>query len=252
MPDERTEERLEEQRSYYRARAGEYDDWWLRRGRYDRGPDHNRRWHAEAEKLLEALRAFGPKGRVLELACGTGLWTEQLVQFAKRVTAVDASPEMLSIARERVSGPAVRYVEADIFSWHSDALYDVVFFSFWLSHVPPDRFAPFWDTVRSCLAPGGRVFFLDSLYSETSTAQDHRLGEPTAVTARRRLNDGREFEIFKVFYGPGELARRLAELGWAATVCQTETYFLYGSGTPRQRRDVRPNRAGRLPARVEE
>lgn len=244
MPQGQIEARLAEQRAYYRARAGEYDDWWLRRGRYDRGPDHNRRWYAEAEELLEALRAFDPTGQVLELACGTGLWTEQLVRFAERVTAVDASPEMLALARERVGGSRVRYVEADIFSWHSDSLYDVAFFSFWLSHVPPDRFATFWDIVRSCLAPGGRIFFIDSLYSETSTATDHRLGEPTAVTTRRQLADGREFDIFKVFYRPGELTRRLAELGWTTTVRQTETYFLHGSGTLRQSRDVRPNRAG--------
>ncbi len=225
-------ERLEQQLSYYRARAEEYDEWWLRRGRYDRGPEHNRRWFAEAEELLQGLRHFNATGRVLELACGTGLWTEQLARFAEHITAVDASPEMLAIARERVGEAGVRYIQTDIFSWHPDTLYDVVFFSFWLSHVPPGRFSQFWDLVRSCLAPGGRIFFIDSRHSETSAAIDHRLDEPEAITTRRRLNDGREFEIFKVFYRPDELAGRLADLGWAATVRQTATYFLYGFGCP--------------------
>ncbi len=234
MADKRTRERLEEQLSYYRARASEYDEWWLRRGRYDRGPEHNRRWFAEAEELVQALRSFNPAGQVLELACGTGLWTQQLVRFGDHVTAVDASSEMLAIARERVGGSKVRYVQADILSWRPDAPYDVVFFSFWLSHVPPEQFDAFWSLVRSCLAPHGRAFFIDSLPSGTSTAIDHRLGEIEAMTTRRRLNDGREFEIFKVFYQPDELTRRLADLGWAATVHRTATYFLYGLAAPRQ------------------
>jgi demethylmenaquinone methyltransferase/2-methoxy-6-polyprenyl-1,4-benzoquinol methylase len=58
------------------------------------------------------------------------------------------------------------------------------------------------------------------------------LGGTEAITARRRLNDGREFEIFKVFYQPDELAGRLADLGWSATVDRTANYFLYGFGAP--------------------
>ena len=60
---------------------------------------------------------------------------------------------------------------------------------------------------------------------------DHRLPERTATTLTRRLNDGREFEIVKVFYELGALRARLARLGWAAEVHQTPAYFLYGLGT---------------------
>lgn len=64
---------LAEQLGYYRARAAEYDEWWFRRGRYDRGPNLNARWFEEAAELDQTLAGFGPRGRVLELACGTGL-----------------------------------------------------------------------------------------------------------------------------------------------------------------------------------
>ena len=66
---------LEGQLAYYRARAGEYDEWFLRTGRYDRGPEWNRRWFSELEQVRRELDGFGPTGEVLELACGTGLWT---------------------------------------------------------------------------------------------------------------------------------------------------------------------------------
>jgi demethylmenaquinone methyltransferase/2-methoxy-6-polyprenyl-1,4-benzoquinol methylase len=64
---------LEGQLGYYRARAEEYDEWFLRTGRYDRGSEWNRRWFLELERVRQELDRFGPAGRVLELACGTGL-----------------------------------------------------------------------------------------------------------------------------------------------------------------------------------
>jgi demethylmenaquinone methyltransferase/2-methoxy-6-polyprenyl-1,4-benzoquinol methylase len=222
---------LEEQIAYYKARASEYDEWFLRQGRYDRGPELNQQWFAEVAQLTEALAAFAPTGRVLEFACGTGLWTQHLVRFTQGVTALDASHEVLAINRKRTGSANVRYIEANIFGWHPDTQYDVVFFSFWLSHVPPEQFASFWELVRSCLTPGGRVFFIDGLYKETSTAVDHRLQGEEAVTLKRRLNNGSEYQIVKVFYQPENLAARLGELGWRVTVKAQAHYFFYGYGT---------------------
>ena len=221
-----------EQAAYYRARANEYDQWFLRDGRYDRGPEANARWAEESEQVSDALAAFNPVGDVLELAAGTGWWTQRLAQYAASLTVVDAAPETLAINKSKLGDVPVRYIQADLFEWQPDQQYDVVFFSFWLSHVPPERLDAFWEMVRACLEPGGRVFFLDSRYEETSTAADHRLEGEDATTVLRRLNDGREFRIVKVFYQPDALAARLARLGWAGTVQTTATYFLYGAGTP--------------------
>lgn len=222
---------LQEQIAYYRARANEYDEWFLRQGRYDHGSTETRMWFAEVEQVEQALAAFAPTGDVLELACGTGLWTQHLANYATRITAVDSSPEVLALNRRRLAltGSTIEYLEADLFSWQPTKQYDVVFFSFWLSHVPPERFAAFWELVRQALAPGGRVFFIDSLYSETSTARDHQLEGKAATSVTRSLNDGQEFRIVKVFYQPETLAAQLEALGWAAEVQTTFTYFLYGS-----------------------
>ncbi len=222
---------LLEQLAYYRARAAEYDEWWLRQGRYDRGATLNAQWFAEADQVGAALAAFHPAGRVLEFACGTGLWSERLLATAERLTCLDGSPEMLALNQARLRSPKVDYIQANLFEWQPVARYDAVFFGFWLSHVPPERFAAFWDLVAACLAPGGRVFFVDSRHEPSSTAVDHRLPEREATTLRRRLNDGREFQIYKLFYEPEDLAARLRDLGWRFEARQTGHYFLYGSGS---------------------
>jgi demethylmenaquinone methyltransferase/2-methoxy-6-polyprenyl-1,4-benzoquinol methylase len=226
-------ELLSEQMAYYRARAREYDAWWHREGRYDRGAEANAQWFAEAREVEQSLESFAPVGEVLELACGTGLWTRQLVRHAGRVTAVDASEEMLAINRARVGSEAADYVQADLFEWApARAAYDVCFFGFWLSHVPDSRFAGFWEMVRQGLRGGGRAFFIDSGRSERSTARDHRLPGESAETMVRRLDDGREFRIVKRFYEPRALERRLAGLGWRAEVRSTGEFFIYGWAGP--------------------
>jgi demethylmenaquinone methyltransferase/2-methoxy-6-polyprenyl-1,4-benzoquinol methylase len=221
---------LSDQIEYYKARAKEYDEWFSRQGRYDYGPELNKQWFAEVAQVREALKTFAPNGDVLELACGTGLWTQELARYAQSITALDASPEMLEINRNRLSNVEVRYARADLLKWRPDRVYDVVFFSFWLSHVPPDHLRDFWAMVRASLAPGGRVFFIDSLYEPTTTARDQHLGKPWDVTMIRRLNDGRQYRIIKIFYQPQELGMQLAELGWQVAVNATPRYFLYGMG----------------------
>jgi len=229
-PDDRLERTLSEQIAYYRARASEYDEWFLRQGRYDYGPEHTRQWFAEVGEVARALDEFNPGGHVLELACGTGWWTERLVRYAASLTAVDASPEVLALNRARLGEAKVRYVQADLFAWTPDTQYDVVFFSFWLSHVPPERFAYFWNLVRSCLVAGGRFFLVDSARNPTSSARDQALPSAESTLSHRRLNDGREFDIVKVFYEPPELERRLTDLGWQAQIRATANHFIYGHG----------------------
>ena len=83
---------LAEQRAYYSALAPDY---------LDQGLDL-----PGGAEVTDALDAFRPAGSVLELACGPGVWTRQLLRHASDVTAVDASKEMLAIAARSVPGGA--------------------------------------------------------------------------------------------------------------------------------------------------
>ena len=219
---------LASQQDYYRARAPEYDEWWERRGRYDHGPEANGRWFREQEEVYTALARLELTGDVLELACGTGNWTQRLARSAAHVTAVDGSPEMLRLNRERVQSEQVEYVQADLFAWQPERRYDAVVTGFWLSHVPPEQLDPFLGTVRSALVPGGCFFFIDSRRDPLTTTSDQPLPAAEQPWLTRRLNDGREFRIIKLFYDPDEFRSRLEAHGFRAEVRETESFFLYG------------------------
>lgn len=206
---------LAEQVAYYSARAPEYDD----------------AYPVSAEPAFEdILDRFCPAGDVLELACGTGHWTPRLLRHARRVTAVDASAEMLAIARARLSGESVQFVQADIFAWRPDRRYDVVFFAFWLSHVPPARFDAFWSLVASSLKASGRVLFLNDLDPGREGC-----GWGAAWTVLRRVKDGRAYRVVKVAYQPADLGERLARLGWHARVVPLSERFYSGAATRQSR-----------------
>ena len=210
---QRDRELLDDQIRYYRARAAEYDATTT--------PDGDP-YAAPANRIRAALRAAQPRGRVLELAAGTGQWTGLLAEHADELSAVDASPEMLALNAAKVGHPRVRYRVADVFSLPATGDHDVVFFGFWLSHVPRSRFEAFWQVVAGLLAPGGRALFVDEaahfLWREDWLDED-------ADVVRRRLVDGSEHRAVKVLWTADELERRLMELGWRATVHAEEPFY---------------------------
>ena len=232
---------LDEQVRYYRVRAPEYDAWAERRGTYDRGP-LNDGWLAEKQRLLAALRDFEPSGDVLEIAGGTGQWTEQLVGSAASLTVVDAAPEALEENRRRLgeAAHAVDYQVADFFDWTPTRRYDVVFFSYWLSHVPPTHFEAFWERVAACLKPGGRIFLIDNVATMHAARMDPEIHGGDDVTVLRPAPDGNLYRIWKVLWQPVELEALLDPLGWSVEAFATGTYFMWAEG----RRTIDPE--GRL------
>ena len=214
---------VKEQKRYYAERAPEYDDWWYRRGRYELGPDALLRWRADVAEAEAALEAIAPFGAVLDLAAGTGIWTRRLVRLAGRVVAVDANAETLAL-----NSPDAELVRADVFDWEPAERFDLVFFSFWLSHVPGEQFDEFWSLVRAALGPDGRVFLVDSGTGDTGhTGTDQAEGEET-----RSLSDGRTFRIVKRRWRPDELAERVRPLGFELYLHDTaHGHFVYGAGS---------------------
>ncbi|GAA2584581.1 hypothetical protein GCM10010399_13240 [Dactylosporangium fulvum] len=213
-----TDEILADQVGYYRRRAGEYD------------ATAYGDVAAARERIARLVARMRPSGRVLEIACGTGLWTEALVGVADTVVAIDAAPEAVAIARDRVRSGSVTFEVADVFSWTTDDRFDVIFFSAWLSHVPMSRFDQFWQLLRRLLAEDGRVLFID----EPVNVRAKEAYVPDAdEIVERRLQDGRKFRIVKNFVDPQALRDRLRDMGWDCQIHRDGSDWIQGEARPR-------------------
>lgn len=223
---------LQEQIEYYRARAPEYDDWFYRHDRYDQGEAHTRQWRREIQQVRDQLYRITDMGHILELAPGTGIWTAELIQIGKRVSALDASPEMIEINRAKLGSERVDYQLVDLFRYQPARQYDMVFFGFWLSHVPADKLSRFLKVVHAALKPGGRLFLVDSRALDLS--KNHTgAANLSADLQRRALKDGREFDIVKIYYDPADLTEILRAHGFDIDVEATENFFIYADGRKR-------------------
>ena len=216
--------------AYYEARAPEYDDWYLRRGRYERGPIHDAVWNAELDAAGRWLDELPIRGEIVELAAGTGWWSPLLASKGE-LSLYDGNAAPLERARDRLVAHQLRAHLHVRDAWaEPDRPVDAVFTGFWLSHVPRARLAEFLAIVHRWLKPGGTFAFLDSLADPQSSAADHPT--PADDVSLRRLDDGREFTIVKVYYEPSELEAALTAAGFKdARVTTTGRFFLTGVAT---------------------
>lgn len=219
---------LREQLAYYRARAQEYDESVQQTGRFAPPEPPTQPIDDEWATLIDVLHALPHCDAVLELACGTGIWTKELLHVGDRITALDGAPEMLEINRAKVASPRVQYETVDLFTWQPSHAYDLVFFAFWLSHVPPDHLGEFLDKVAGAVRPGGRVFIVDE------PAGGSRLsGGTEADRQTRTLHDGRRFQIVKVYFDPLDIQEQLRQRGFDQFESRVGDYFFYLSGVRR-------------------
>lgn len=214
--------------AYYEARAGEYDDWYLRRGRYSHGAVHDQAWAAELDQATLWLDRLPIRGEIVELAAGTGWWSPLLATKGS-LSAYDAASAPLDRARDRLVAHGLRAHLHVCDAWaEPDREVDVLFCGFWLSHVPRGRLTDFLAVARRWLKPGGLFVFIDSRPDPQSGARDHPV--PRDDLSVRRLDDGREFTIPKVYYEAPELEAALRMAGFsAADVTSTARFFLLGS-----------------------
>ena len=205
---------LDEQIEYYRARAQEYDESI-----------------ADATNLLAPgktlLLNLGKFVSILELACGTGIWTETLLQMGNHVTALDAAPEMLAIARQKLREERVLFQQADLFDWEPSQQYNLVFFANWLSHVPPEALDDFLGKVKHSVQAGGQIALIDQYLPSDADKQVAK----DDIYAKRPVEDGRQFTIVKAFYDLEFLRNKFESLGFEVSTNKFTDTFFFLSGS---------------------
>jgi SAM-dependent methyltransferase len=205
---------VDETTVYYERRAAEYDRI-CRDGGPRRAPQAPRTLgrvpgnpgRASVPDALGSTPAKPWCSSLLELACGTGYWTEQLTRTAARVCGVDVNGSTLAVARTRAYGPApVTLVQADVYRAPPLAPgFDAGFAGLWLSHVDRARMGAFLDAFHAALAPGSAVMLFDERESESRAAATARVDAAGNRYEKRRLADGSRFEILKNWYDAATL-----------------------------------------------
>ena len=165
--------------------------------------------------------------RMPRLAAGTGWWSPLLASKGE-LSLYDGAAAPLDRARERLIAHRLRAHLHVRDAWtEPDRAVDSVFTGFWLSHVPRARLDEFLGIVRRWLKPGGTFAFIDSQLDPQSSAVDHPAPADDATV--RRLADGREFTVVKVYYAASDLEAALSRAGFeSAHVSSTGRFFLTG------------------------
>jgi SAM-dependent methyltransferase len=209
-------------KDYYAARAPEYDEFY---GAAWMPPVEQAVFHADLDAATLWLDDLPITGEIVELAAGTGWWSPLLAQKGE-LSLYDVSDEVLVRARDRLLAHGLRAHIHVRDAWaEPDRQVDAVFCGAWLSHVRRQRLPEFLSIVRRWLKPGGMFAFIDEV------------GQPgyTPIVDEnqpRQLKDGRQFEIVKVYYEPGELDAALRGAGFSEVeVKTTSRYFVLGRAT---------------------
>jgi ubiquinone/menaquinone biosynthesis C-methylase UbiE len=200
---------------YYATRAPEYDKIYLK---------------PERQKDLRAIEnwlahAFDGKS-VLEIACGTGYWTQLFAPHAKNVIALDSARETIEIAKQRVSAAKVDFIIGDAYNIPKfDRALDAGFAGFWFSHIAKRDVHKFLKGFGSSLKPGAKVVFLDNLYVEGSSTPISETDLDGNTYQDRKLADGSLHKVLKNFPAREGLMDMLHGIGTKAIYREWQYYW---------------------------
>jgi len=148
---------------------------------------------------------------VLELACGTGYWTEVIAAGAERVLATDILDEMIERAqRRRLPEGKVTFRRVDGLDLPDDlGAFSCVFIGFWWSHLKRDEQDALLVQLRARLGANVTLILLDDAYvegSSTTVARTDAQGNTYEIVT---TPDGERFELPKNYPADSALRKRL-------------------------------------------
>jgi demethylmenaquinone methyltransferase/2-methoxy-6-polyprenyl-1,4-benzoquinol methylase len=203
--------------SYYATRAPEYDNVYLKPER-----QHDLR---EIESWLPPIFS---NATVLEVACGTGYWTQFIALTAARIVAIDASSETMDIARDRVPASKAKFLVGDAYHLPQNlGKFNAAFAGFWFSHVPKARRREFLHGLNTLLVSGAKVVLLDNLYVEGSSSPITETDTDGNTYQARKLKDNSTHRVLKNFPSEAELQASLSGLGKLGTLTTWQHFWAF-------------------------
>jgi len=202
---------------FYTRRANEYESVYQKPER-----------QADLVELRTMLSHEFIDQSVLEIACGTGYWTQEIARQATAILATDASREMLDIAKQKsYDNCLVTFFESDAFDLQNvSAEHQAGFLGFWWSHVPRQRINKFLESFHGKLLPGAKVILIDNRFVEGNSTPICDSDQHGNTYQFRTLQDGSEHRLLKNFYSLNELRNALTPHVKNLTVRELQYYWI--------------------------
>lgn len=204
--------------TYYKDRAKEYDKVY--------------QIPAEQEDLAKATVIFQEifKAKsVLEIACGTGYWTEQISKTASSILATDINKAVIDMARNRHFNCEVTFQVADMNSLSTDKYYDGLFGGFIWSHIPLQDLDQFLQKIKNLITPKGEIVLIDSRPVDGTSHDKKRITriDPFGNSFQTRtLENGTTHEVLKNFPGNNFLVNKLSQIATDIKIIELEHYWI--------------------------
>ena len=206
-----------EMQAYYAGRAAYYDAVYLK---------------PERAADIAYLRTHLPErlgGRdLLEIACGTGYWTQDLAPVARRMVATDYTAEPLALARQRPGVEAVQFEQADAYALPAQlGRFDAAFAGLWFSHVPVEAREAFLASLHARLKPGARVLWIDNHERQCQDFPITETDERGNTYQHRPLRDGSVHRVLKNFPAQDELQSLVAGVACRSRYQRLDNFWLF-------------------------
>ena len=174
---------------YYSERAIEYENIYLKPARKD-----------DLEKVTVTLQNIFRNKNLIEIACGTGYWTERISQTAKSVYAIDINKSVLEIAKSKsYSQNNVSFANIDLYELNTAEQYENLFGGFIVSHIKLQEIHNFINIISRFVKADGKIVLLDNNYVEGSSSPIIYTDKSGNTYQKRKLKDGSEHIIVKNF-----------------------------------------------------
>lgn len=203
--------------SYYSDRAKEYEKVYL-------NPDEQE----DLRRATEVFQNLFSQKTVLEIACGTGYWTERISKTATSIFATDINESVIEIARKRKK-ENITFAVADMYNFTPDKKYEGVFGGFIWSHILRQDLDSFLDKVKDFLKPSGTIVFIDGNAVEGTNHDIKKITETDEygnTYQTRKLEDGTFHLILKNFPTKEFLIQKLSSIATDINFISFKYYWI--------------------------
>ncbi len=201
---------------YYSLRANEYDDIYLKPERQN-----------DIIKSKKILKKFFLDKKVLDVACGTGFWTETISETAKEISGTDINKEVLDIAKSKKYDCKIEFIRDDAYQLKKiTKKFDSLFSGFWFSHIPKSRIEDFINVIYDKLENNSMIVFMDNNFVKGSSTPISRYDNEGNTYQNRILKNGSSHEVLKNFYNKNELSECFSKYGNDLEIIELTYYWI--------------------------